>query len=183
LPAVPPTPPPPPWAVAADALVAFSVLPDPAYGAWARVERAMTPVIAARAGLEGLGSFGERFAGVAGYFDTQLVAARVDVCAALPVSRRVSAGACMGVSGGVLHTEGYGYPSARGAFEGWLAIANELRAELEVNPQWSVGLAGALLLPVGRNSIVLRTNDGQVQSSRDLPGLGWSIALGPVRRF
>ena len=108
---------------------------------------------------------------------------RLDVCAALALSPRVGAGACMGIAWGAVHTQGVGYPSSRGTFEDWLAVVNEAHVSWDVGAGWAIDLSGALLLPTGRNSIVLRSDDGHVRASRDLPPVGWSLGLGPVRRF
>jgi hypothetical protein len=40
-----------------------------------------------------------------------------------------------------------------------------------------------LILPVARNSIVLRDYSGNVLEQRDLAGLGWIFGLGPMFRF
>jgi hypothetical protein len=171
-----------PWAVVGEGLVALAVLPDPAFGMDARVERALTATFRARLGLLALLAAGETF-DVPGHFATWLLAPRIDVCAGLEVAPRLHARGCMGMSGGALHAAGYAYPSSRSTFIRWLAVANELGLNLELSRRWSIGAGATLILPVAQNSIVLRDYSGNVLQQRDLASVGWIFSVGPLIRF
>jgi hypothetical protein len=172
----------PRWAIAADGLAAIAVLPDPAFGVDARVEIALTPTFRARLGLLALVAFGETF-DAPGHFDTWLLAPRLDLCAGFDVTRRLRASGCMGMSGGGLHAQGYAFPSTESHFIPWLAVANELGGTAELSRRWSIAASATLILPVIRNSIVLRDYSGSVLQERDLAPVGWVFGIGPVFRF
>ncbi len=172
----------PRWAVGVDALAALAVLPDAAFGIDARVEIAITPTLRARLGLLALGSFGETF-DAPGHFDTWLLAPRLDLCAGFDVTRRLRASGCMGMSGGGLHAQGYAFPSTESTFIRWLAVANELEVTSELSRRWSIAASATLILPVIRNSIVLRDYSYSVLQERDLAPIGWVFGIGPVFRF
>jgi hypothetical protein len=185
-PAVPPGPPvqaTPPWSVVADAIVAVAVLPDAAFGFDARIERALSPVFGLRLGLLGVLAHGEAFSGVPGHFDEWLLAPRLDLCAGLELGSRVRMHGCMGMSGGGLHAQGYSYASSRSTFIRWLAVANELGVAVDLSRHWSIGASAALILPVARNSIVLRDYSENVLEQRDLAPVGWIFGVGPMLRF
>ncbi len=181
-PSVPPRAAPPRWAIAVDALAALAVLPDPAFGIDARVEIALTPTFRARLGLLALVAFGETF-DAPGHFDTWLLAPRLDLCAGFDVTRRLRASGCMGMSGGGLHAQGYAFPSSESTFIRWLAVANELGVTAELSRRWSMAASATLILPVIRNSIVLRDYSHNVLQERDLAPVGWVFGIGPVFRF
>jgi hypothetical protein len=178
-----PPEPPPPWAIAADALVAVAVLPDPALGVQARIERALTPTFRARLDLLAVLAPGETFDGASGHFETWLLAPRLDLCAGFDLAPRVRTRACMGMSAGALHAQGYLYPSPGSTFIRWLAVANELGVAVDLSRHWSIDASAALILPVARNSIVLRDYSGNVLQQRDLAPVGWIFGLGPLVRF
>ncbi len=121
--------------------------------------------------------------GAPGHFATWLLAPRLDLCAGFDMTPRVQAHGCMGISGGGLHAEGFSYPSPRSTFIRWLAVTNELGVRAELSRDWSIGAAATLVLPVARNSIVLRDYSGSVLEERDLSLVGWIFALGPLFRF
>jgi hypothetical protein len=170
------------WATEVDALAALAVLPDPAFGIDARIESALTPTLQARLGLLALLAFGETF-DAPGHFNTWLLAPRLDLCAGFGVTRRLRAHGCMGMSVGGLHAQGYGFPSPESTFIRWLAVANELGVTAELSRRWSIAANATLILPVSRNSIVLRDYSDSVLQERDLASVGWIFGLGPVFRF
>ena len=174
---------PPPWAIAAHALAAVAILPDPAFGVDARIERAITATFRARLGLLALLAFGEAFQGAPGHFDTWLLAPRLDLCAGADVTRRVQARGCMGMSGGGLHAQGFSYPSTRSRLVRWLAVANELGVTVDLSRRWSIDASATLILPVARNSIVLHDYSGNILLERDLASVGWIFGVGPLIRF
>ena len=172
----------PPWAIAADVLAALAVLPDAAFGVDARMERALTPTFRARLGLLAVLALGESF-DAPGHFDTWLLAPRLDLCAGFDVTRRVRASGCMGILAGAIHAQGYSYPSVKSTFIRWLAVGNELGAAAELSRHWSIAASATLILPVIRNSIVLRDYSGDVLEQRDLSPVGWILGVGPIVRF
>jgi hypothetical protein len=173
----------PTWAIAAQGLAALSILPDPAFGVDARVERALTPGFRARLGLLALLAFGEGFDGAAGHFDAWILAPRLDLCAGIDLTGRVRARGCMGMSAGGLHAQGYSYPSTRSTFIPWLAVANELGVTADLSRRWSIDASATLILPVARDSIVLRDYSGNVLLQRELASVGWIFGVGPFVRF
>ena len=183
LPAPPAAEPLAPWAIAVDALFAVAVLPDPAPGIQARIERALTPTFRARLDLLAVLAPGETFNGASGHFETWLLAPRLDLCAGFDPAPRVRARACMGMSGGALHAQGYSYPQPGSTFIRWLAVANELGVAADISRRWSIDASAALILPVARNSIVLRDYSGNVLQQRELAPVGWIFGLGPLVRF
>ena len=172
-----------PWATAVDALAALAVLPDPAFGVHARIERALTPTFRARLGILAVMASGETFAGAPGHFDEWLLAPRLDLCAGAIVTRSLRGRGCVGMSGGWLHARGYSYPSTRSTFIRWLAVANELGATLELSPHWAIDADVVLILPVARNSILLRDYSGNILQERNLAPVGWIFGVGPLLRF
>jgi hypothetical protein len=172
-----------PWAIAVDALVAVAVLPDPAPGIEARIEKALTPTFRARLDLLAVLAPGESFAGAPGHFETWLLAPRLDLCAAFELAPRVRPRACMGLSAGALRAQGYSYPLPQSTFIRWLAVANELGVAADLSRRWSIDASAALILPVARNSIVLRDYSGNVLQRRELAPVGWIFGLGPLFRF
>jgi hypothetical protein len=172
-----------PWAVAANAILALAVLPDPGFGVDARIERVLTPTFRARLGVLAVLASGETFDGVPGHFDEWLLAPRLDLCAELEVTRRVRGRGCMGMSGGGLRAQGVSYPSSRSTFIRWLAVANELGVTFDLSRHWSVEADGSLILPVARNSIVLHDYSGNIVEQRDLAPVGWMLGVGPLVRF
>ena len=118
---LPPTAPPgalPSWAIAANAVIGLAVLPDAAFGADARIERALTSTFGARLGLLAILAQGETFA-APGHFDAWLLAPRLDLCAGLELPSRLHAHGCIGISVGGLHAQGYSYPETRSTFIRW----------------------------------------------------------------
>ena len=87
------------------------------------------------------------------------------------------------MSGGGLHAQGFSYPSTRSTFIRWLAVANELGVTVDLGRRWSIDASATLLLPVARNSIVLRDYSGNVLQGRDLASVGWIFGVGPHFRF
>jgi hypothetical protein len=172
-----------PWTAALEAVAALAVLPDPAFGVEARVERALLPALRARLGLLATLAPGESFEGAPGRFTTWLLAPRLDLCAGLDVTPRLEVRGCMGMSGGGLHAEGYSYPSPRSTFLRWLAVANELGVAAELSRRWSIDADATLILPVARNSIEVRDYSGNVLFRRDLAAAGWVFGAGPLFRF
>jgi hypothetical protein len=173
----------PSWAIASGALVAVAILPDSAFGVDARVERALTPTFRARLGLLAVLASGEAFSGTTGHFDAWLLAPRLDLCAGMDVTSGVRARGCMGLSAGGLHAQGYGFPSTQSALIRWLAVANELGVTADLSRRWSIDASATLILPVARNSIVLRDYSGDVLLQRDLASVGWIFGAGPLVRF
>jgi hypothetical protein len=172
-----------PWAVAANALLALAVLPDPGFGVDARIERRLSPTFRARLGVLAVLASGETFDGVPGHFDEWLLAPRLDLCAELEVTRRVRGRGCMGMSVGGLRAQGVSYPSSKSTFIRWLAVANELGATVDLSRHWSLEADGSLMLPVARNSIVLHDYSGNILEERDLAPVGWMLGVGPLVRF
>jgi hypothetical protein len=161
----------------------LAILPDPAFGADVRVERALTPSLSARFELLALLALGETFQGSPGHFDTWLLAPRLDLCAGVEATRRFRAHGCMGASGGEIHAQGSLYPSSRATSIGWLAVANELGVTVDLTRRWSLDADAALVLPVIRESIVLRDYSGSVLQQRNLASVGWVFGVGPLFRF
>ena len=87
------------------------------------------------------------------------------------------------MSGGGLHAQGFSYPSTRSTFIRWLAVANELGITVDLSRRWSIDASATLILPVARNSIVLRDYSENVLEERDLASAGWIFGLGPLIRF
>jgi hypothetical protein len=171
------------WSVTASAISGLAVLPDPAFGGELRIERALTPTFQVRLGALALLASGETFDGVPGHFDEWLLAPRADLCAGLDVTRRIRARGCMGVAGGALHASGSSYPTSQSTFIRWLVAANELGATAELGRRWSIDAGVTLVLPLARNSIVLRDYAGNVLEQRDLAPVGWLLAVGPRLAF
>lgn len=167
------------WEVGADVLASFAVLPDAAFGAGVRVERALGPVLRARLGVLTLVAWGETFDGAPGRFDTWLVAPRADLCAAFALSSRVRAEGCVGVATGWLRAAGEGFATSQVSSEWWSAAANGLDFAIAVGSGWSLDLGATLILPLARNRIVLRQPSGAVDQARDLGSVGLTLGAGP----
>jgi hypothetical protein len=172
-----------PWVAAAQPVVALAVLPDPAYGVDVRAERAIVHALRMRLGVLAVLAAGETFGGAPGNFTTWLLAPRLDACASLDVVSHLQAHGCMGISGGNLHAQGFSYPSSRSTSIPWLAVANELGANAELSRHWAIDVEATLLLPVTRNSIVVRDYSGNVLLQRNLAPAGWIFGAGPLFRF
>jgi hypothetical protein len=170
------------WTVGAHALAALAILPDPAFGLDARVERALGPSFSARAGLFALASLGEAFPGT-GRFDALLLAPRVDVCAAVDASARLRVRGCMGAALGAIHARGYDLSVPESSWVRWFAVANDLDLTFDLSRTWSLDGGITLFLPVARNSIVVKDQTGRVLEERDLASVGGFFGLGPKFRF
>jgi hypothetical protein len=173
----------PPWAAAVQPVLAVGVLPDPAFGLGVRAERRIVHALRARLGVLGVLAPGETFGGAPGRFTTWLLAPRLDLCASLEVISHVQAHGCLGMSGGSLHAQGFDYPRPQSTFIRWLAVANELGVTAELSRHWAVEVDATLILPVARNSIVVRDYSGNVLLQRDLAPAGWFFGAGPLFRF
>jgi hypothetical protein len=172
-----------PSAATAQPALALGVLPDAAFGVDLRFDRILLGALRARLGLLALLAPSETFNGAPGRFTTWLVAPRLDVCAAFEVALGLQARGCMGMSVGGLHAQGYSYPSSRSESVPWLAVANELGVSMGLSRRWAIDVDATLLVPVARNSIVVRDYSGIVLLERDLPPAGWIFAAGPLFRF
>ena len=174
-----------PWAIGTNALVALAVLPDAAYGADLRIERALGHPFGVRLGLLGLASVGERFDGTPGQFDVWLVAPRVDFCVRVELSHRFRAQGCLGLSGGALYAQGRDFAQSQGSLVPWLAAVNGVDFMADLGANWSVDVAATLILPLVRPSIVVRRDSlsGSVAGERSLDARGGFLGVGPVYRF
>jgi hypothetical protein len=172
-----------PWSAAVQPVVALAVLPDAAFGVDVRAERAIVHALRVRLGVFGVLASGETFDSAPGHFTTWLFAPRLDLCASLALVSHLQAHGCMGMSGGWLHAQGFSYPSSQSQFIRWLAVANELGLRAELSRHWAIDLDATLVLPVARNSIVVRDYSGNVILQRDLAPAGWIFGAGPLFRF
>jgi hypothetical protein len=174
-----------------DPLGAFGVLPRAAFGADIRVERSFTPTWSLRLGVVGLAALDVALDG--GTFDAWLLAPRVDVCAALELSRALTARGCMGALVGGLYAKGSGYAQTLGTMVRWLAAANSLDLAIDLGANWSLDLSATLILPLVNTSIIVKSfpvnnaagATGQVGPGSNLAAAapGGAFGAGPVYRF
>jgi hypothetical protein len=164
-------------------LAGLSVLPDAAFGAEVGLERSVVQFLAVRLSALGLASRGETFAGAPGTFDSQLFASRLDVCAAAALTRSIHARGCVGIAVGALRAQGYTYPVARESTIPWVAMADGLDVQADLDSRWSLDAAVTLVLPLSQNSVVVRDFAGALVAERRLATFGGLLAVGPVYRF
>ncbi len=171
------------WAVGADVLASYDVLPGSAVGAAVRIERRLPPNFELRLDLHGLGGWDKAFDHVAGAFDAALFAARLDGCVTFVLAGPVGGRECLGFEAGGLFAQGSGFTSPRSSVARWLAAADALGVTIDVAPRWSVEGTLTLVLPLEHPGIEVQTSSGTVIDSRALATAGAELALGPLYRF
>jgi hypothetical protein len=64
-----------------------------------------------------------------------------------------------------------------------VAIADDLEIVARIDRRWSMEGAVSLILPLARNSLVVRDFSGTTLAERRPASFGGSLAIGPVLRF
>lgn len=174
---------PAPWGLHASPLAALSVLPDAAFGAEVGLERSLVQFLSVRLSGVVLAARGETFGGAPGTFDAQLVAGRLDVCAAAALTPSLRARGCVGIAVGALRAQGYSYPIALDSIIPWVAAADGIDLLADLDRHWSLDAAVTLVLPLHQDGIVVRDFAGDLVAERRLATFGGLLAIGPVYRF
>ena len=171
------------WAVAGGPVAALGVLPGPALGGALRVERAFPPNFALRLGVMGFAAWDRTFATVAGSFDAETFALRLDACVRVDLAETVAGRVCAGVVGGELLAQGRDFASSRSASSEWLAVANGVEVDVALAGRWALAAEGTLLMPLGSTQVGVLSARGDVVEARDLSSVGVTMMLGPAYRF
>jgi hypothetical protein len=173
-----------PWSAALDAMGTLHVLPGGSFGISGRIERALTPSFGVRLGVVGLAAPGETFDGISGHFDAWIVAAQLDLCAALELSPHVRARACMGIMGGMVAVQGHAFSRPEQSVGRWFAAANGVGLVIDLGERWALDLMAGVILPLERTAIVVQSSKtGAVVGQRELAPAGEFLAVGPIYRF
>jgi hypothetical protein len=172
-----------PWGIGAAPLGAVGVLPGPAVGGELGLERVVVQFLSLRLSALALAARSATFDAAPGRFDAELFAGRLDVCAGFDLPRPLRVRGCVGLGAGVIRAQGYGFPQSRAAAIPWVAIADDLEIVAIIDRRWSMEGAVSLILPLARNSLVVRDFSGTTLAERRLASVGGSVAIGPVLRF
>jgi hypothetical protein len=179
----PPHPAEAPWGLGLAPLGAVAVLPGPAVGGELGLERVVVQFLSLRLSALALAARNETFDAAPGRFDAELFAGRLDVCAGVDLPGPLRVRGCVGLGAGVIRAQGYGFPQSRVAGIPWVAIADDLEIVARIDRRWSMEGAVSLILPLARNSLVVRDFSGTTLAERRLASFGGSLAIGPVLRF
>jgi hypothetical protein len=173
----------PRWSLSASTVAALDVLPGAAFGLDARFAYAFTSSLALRLGLVALAGVPGSIEGIAGHYDTGLMAARGDLCAGDALSSRVRIQGCAGFAGGAVVARGHSFTVLQTALAPWTAIVNEVGLIASLGRGWGLDLALGVILPLRRMSLVVHDGHGAAIGDQPLGEAGGFVAIGVIRRF
>jgi hypothetical protein len=171
------------WSFDASVVAALDVLPGAALGLDARFEYAFTSSLGLRLGLVALAGTPGSIEGLGGHYDSELLAARGDVCAGDDLSAGVRIQGCAGFAGGALVARGHSFTVSQTALAPWTAIVNEVGLIASLGRRWGLDLALGVILPLQRLSLVVHNRTGAEIGDQPLGQAGGFVALGAIRRF
>jgi hypothetical protein len=170
------------WSVSGAGLWTYRLLPQFAPGAELLARRGFGEHALLRAGALAAFAFDEPL-GARGTFDATLLVARLDGCARTRLSRRLRAGGCAGVLGGMLHVSGTDVASATSSAVPFVALAAAVDLELELSERWALAFGFSAHFLLHRIQVGLDDASGTRAESRALDRFGLALAIGPVYYF
>jgi len=159
------------------------LLTDVAAAVTARLELGLLPWLDLRAGMFGSRVGGQTLPVVSGSFAVDLLAARLDACAAhsLGQLRLLS---CAGGMAGSFRTEGQGFSGgSRTEPNRWFALVGGVELQAELASWLALAVSVDLVVPLQKRSIAAAGPTGELEGERQVPPLGVLVGAGPVFRF
>ncbi len=161
----------------------YDVVPELGWGLTAGVDFGLGSWLAARTAVLAAYAPNRSFPDVSGEFDTLIVAAQLSACAAGDLTQGLQLRVCAGLAGGPLYAHGHGFESSQDATRLWLAVVNNIDADIRLTDGWALGIGAAVALPVLDRTVDLRRRDNEIVAERELEQAGFMLQMGPVWRF
>ena len=159
------------------------VLPGVALGAGGRVELGFLPWLDLRAGAMLTAINDERIGSLSGTFSAEIVAGRLDLCAAFDGAPKARLLACAAGMLGRFRTTGQGFSPSQDQSEAWLAVGLGVEAQVETAAWLDIALSLDVVLPTARRTIQTVDTEGDQEDKRVVTKAGVLVAVGPVFHF